>query len=279
VFQTKPEMALELPRTACADGVPPGVVLSDVAYGNDGGFRAGITALGLRYSVGIQSTTLFWKPDAAPPPRRGKRRYSHARIRPHQASAKQLALALPPEAWHEITWRVGSEPPRSRFARLHVSPAGRVEPPPEEWLLIEWPEGEPEPIKYWLSTLPEDTPFEDLVDLTKLRWRIERDYQELKQEFGFGQYEGRGWRGLHHHMTLCVAVYGFLIAERAAIPPSRSGGSSQPQTFAVSNRCKSGPASGANRATRRTVHSNDASAPRRGAGAPPRAMSVLYAAP
>src|SRR5208283_5866731 len=92
----------------------------------------------------------------------------------------------------------------------------------EEWLLIEWPEDETEPTKYWFSTLPEDIAFDRLVDLTKLRWRIERDYQELKQELGLGDYEGRGWRGFHHHATLCIAAYGFLIAERGAIPPLRT---------------------------------------------------------
>jgi hypothetical protein len=91
---------------------------------------------------------------------------------------------------------------------------------PEEWLLIEWPKGESEPTKYWLATLPDDIPFDRLVDLAKLRWRIERDYQELKQELGLGHYEGRGWRGFHHHATLCIAAYGFLISERETIPPS-----------------------------------------------------------
>src|SRR5215471_4485336 len=87
-------------------------------------------------------------------------------------------------------------------------------------LLIEWPDGENEPIKYWLSTLPEDVAFRELVDIAKLRWRIERDYQELKQEVGLGHFEGRGWRGFHHHATLCIAAYGFLISERETIPPS-----------------------------------------------------------
>jgi SRSO17 transposase len=86
--------------------------------------------------------------------------------------------------------------------------------------LIEWPDGENEPIKYWLSTLPEDVAFRQLVDIAKLRWRIERDYQELKQEVGLGHFEGRGWRGFHHHATLCIAAYGFLISERETIPPS-----------------------------------------------------------
>src|SRR6185436_14053812 len=88
---------------------------------------------------------------------------------------------------------------------------------PEEWLLIEWPEGEDEPTKYWLSTLPETITFGRLVDLTKLRWRIERDYQDLKQEVGLGHFEGRGWRGFHHHATLCIAAYGFLVSERETI--------------------------------------------------------------
>jgi SRSO17 transposase len=133
VFRTKPEMALNLPGAACVSGVRPGIVLADPAYGNDGGFRAGITTLGLSYSVGIQSTTLLWKPNVTVPPRKGKRRFSHARIRPYQASAKELALSLPSQAWHEITWRIGgTEPLRSRFARPRVSPAGRVEPRPEE---------------------------------------------------------------------------------------------------------------------------------------------------
>ena len=143
----------------------------------------------------------------------------------HQpTSVKALALALEPEAWTEIAWREGAaDRLTSRFARVRVRAAHRDywlgEPRPEEWLLIEWPEGEKEPTKYWLSTLPEDIGFERLVELAKLRWRIERDYQELKQELGLGHFEGRGWRGFHHHATLCIAAYGFLVAERVRIPP------------------------------------------------------------
>ena len=86
--------------------------------------------------------------------------------------------------------------------------------------MIEWPEGEDAPTKYWLSTLPPDTSLAELVSQTKLRWRIKRDYQELKQEIGLGHYEGRGWRGFHHHASLCIAAYGFLVSERGRIPPS-----------------------------------------------------------
>jgi hypothetical protein len=98
--------------------------------------------------------------------------------------------------------------------------AKRNEPADEEWLLIEWPEGDTEPDHDWLCTLPADISFEHLVDLTKMRWRIERDYLELKQEVGLGHYEGRGWRGFHHHASLCIAAYGFLVSEKETISPS-----------------------------------------------------------
>ena len=155
------------------------------------------------------------------------------RDEPHQPiSVKAHALSLPAEAWQAITWREGSADwLASRFARQRVRPAHRdtklTEPRAEEWLVIEWPQGESQPTKYWFSTLPEDITFDLLVDFAKLRWRIERDYQELKQELGLGDYEGRGWRGFHHHATLCIAAYGFLIAERGAIPPSGPGFASQ----------------------------------------------------
>jgi hypothetical protein len=125
--------------------------------------------------------------------------------------------------------------------------------------------------------MSEDIGFERLVDLTKLRWRIERDYQELKQEFGFGQYEVLGWRGQHHHMTPCVAVYGFLIAERAAIPPSDANTSSEPQASFVSNRHRSKCAADTHRAARRKLHSDHASTAHRCPGATPRTMPMFHA--
>ena len=138
-------------------------------------------------------------------------------------------MGLPEGAWRITPWREGSkETLSSRFAAVRIRPASRdwkrSTPHPLEWLLIEWPEGEREPTKYWLSTLSEDTPIEVLVDTAKLRWRIERDYEELKSELGLAHFEGRSWRGFHHHATLCIAAYGFLIRERAAIPPSTPGG-------------------------------------------------------
>jgi SRSO17 transposase len=159
-------------------------------------------------------------------PGRGRPTKRLRRDAEHQpVNVKDLAFSLPARTWRTITWREGTnEPLRSRFARLRIRIAHRdfyrSEPWPEEWLLIEWPKGEKEPTKYWLSTLPQTIGFARLVDLAKLRWRIERDYHELKQELGLGHFEGRGWRGFHHHATLCIAAYGFLISERETIPPS-----------------------------------------------------------
>ena len=227
-FQTKPEIALRQMRQMLAADVPPAVALADPAYGNDGKFRAGITELGLAYAVGVFSSLLVWRPGEAPAPPTagsGRARPGNQAGRPRPIQVKALAKELAPDAWQTITWREGSNTAlTSRFARLRLRPAHDrrkgSEPAAEEWLLIEWPEGEAEPDHYWLATLPGDIPFTRMVDLVKLRWRIERDYLELKQEVGLDHYEGRGWRGFHHHATLCIAAYGFLISEKETIPPS-----------------------------------------------------------
>jgi len=219
-FATKPEIALAHLRWACEAGLPRATVLLDVAYGCSSELRAGMTDLGLAYVAGIQPQTLVWAPGTqpCPAPKRGRRG------EPGVISVKELALGLPPKTWRTIRWREGTNDwLSSRFARVRVYVASGYEDPrqaTEEWLLIEWPKGEDQPTRYWLSTLPESISFRDLVDAAKLRWRIERDYQELKQEVGLGHFEGRGWRGFHHHATLCIAAYGFLVSERETIPPS-----------------------------------------------------------
>jgi SRSO17 transposase len=232
-FQTKPEIAFEQIKAAQAAGLPPGVVLMDAGYGNDTRLRTDITALGLSYVAGIGPNTSVWPPGMAPlppQPRTGQGRPQkrlQRDVRHPPIAVKALALSLPAEAGPRVAWRKGSADwLASRFTRLRLRPAHRdnllTKPRPEEWLLIEWPEDKTEPTKYWFATLPEDIAFDRLVDLAKLRWRIERDYHELKQELGLGDDEGRGWRGFPHHATLCIAAYGFLIAERGAIPPSGS---------------------------------------------------------
>ena len=234
-FQTKPEIALAQIRRARSRGIPEGIVLADAGYGTDTGFRTELSKLELRYVVGIQSTMTVWKPGEGPKPARPYRGTGRPprllqRDAKHQpVSVKELALSLPAKAWKTVTWREGvKQNLRSRFAALRVRPAHRdywrAEPHPEEWLLIEWPKGESQPTKYWLSTLPAETPLMELVRTAKHRWIIERDYEELKQELGLGHFEGRGWRGFHHHATLCLAAYGFLVAERNRFSPSARAG-------------------------------------------------------
>jgi SRSO17 transposase len=234
-FETKPAIALQQIRRAVEQDVPQAPVLADAGYGTDTQFREAIAELGLRYVVGIMSSVSVWKPGEAPlskaewkgmgrPTKLLRRNSSHKPI-----AVKELAHSLPASAWKTVTWRQGTKQSlRSRFAALRIRPAHRdywrSQPHPEEWLLIEWPRGNAEPIKYWLSTLPADTKLGDLVRLAKQRWIIERDYQELKQELGLGHFEGRGWRGFHHHATLCIAAYGFLVAERSRFSPSARAG-------------------------------------------------------
>jgi SRSO17 transposase len=230
-FQTKPAIALEQIREAVQHGIPVGVVLADAAYGTDTKFREELTDLELRYAVGIMSSVTVWKPGEGPLPAAAwkgtgrptkylRRNRSHARV-----TVKDFAFALPPEAWKKVGWREGTRSRlQSRFAAVRVRPAHRdferSEPYPRQWLLMEWPADEAEPTKYWLSTLSIETKPRDLVHMAKQRWISERDYEELKQELGLGHYEGRGWRGFHHHATLCIAAYGFLVAERSRFSPT-----------------------------------------------------------
>jgi SRSO17 transposase len=210
-FKTKPQIALDQIEWACANGVPRGDVIADAGFGCETRFRTRLTELGCRYVVGVKSTTVAWTNVEAG---RGKVEM--------RMSVERMALALGDDAWRRIAWREGTNEMLSgRFARLRV----RVDSEgAEEWLLIEWPEGEKKPTKYWFSTLAARASFSHLVGRAKLRWRIERDYLELKQEIGLGHFEGRGWRGFHHHATLCIAAYGFLLTERAAFSPSQTLG-------------------------------------------------------
>jgi len=234
-FQTKPEIALDQIRAAVDAKVTRGIVLADAAYGINTDFRDGLTDLELPYVVGVQSSLTVWEPGKQPLPAKPRGKMGRPprllqRATHHQpVSVKQLAMSLPSTAFREITWREGAERKlRSRFAAVRVRPAHRdywqAEPRAEEWLLIEWPRGEAEPNKYWVSTLPVTTKLQALVKMAKHRWIVERDYEELKQELGLGHFEGRNWRGFHHHATLCIAAYGFLVAERNRFSPSARAG-------------------------------------------------------
>jgi SRSO17 transposase len=229
-FQPKWEIALEAITALQREGLPPAPVVADAGYGVVTEFRNALTQCGIPYVVGVSGETSVWPPGLAP---LGPRRWS-GRGRPptrlrrtrqrRPVSITTLAEQLAPKAWRTITWRQGTRGfMRSRFAWLRVRPAHRDEhrhhPRPVEWLLIEWPNSEPAPTKCWLSTLPAEVAVTQLVRLAKLRWRVERDYQELKDEFGLDHFEGRSWRGFHHHGSLCIAAYAFLAAGRARLSP------------------------------------------------------------
>jgi SRSO17 transposase len=220
-FATKGEMARTQIEAQLSAGIPRGPVLMDAGYGDEAALRDWLSARELVYAAGIRPATAVWydehQPAPAPvKPGRGRPRTRLVRDETHTpVSVKTLAESLPRSSYRTLTWREGTNTQlRSRFARVRVCTAHANRPRPAEWLLIEWPKGEAEPTRYFLSTLPADISFKALVATVKMRWRIERDYRELKQEVGLGHYEGRNWRGFHHHASLCIAAYGFLMLER-----------------------------------------------------------------
>jgi SRSO17 transposase len=208
----------------------PPVLLADSAYGEVGEFRGGLEARQIPYVVEVRSDTSAYPeqvhPTAAPYSGKGRR----PRPRYHQApsSLKQLALQAGQRSCVELVWRRGSKGlQRGRFLALRVRPAGVIprrlarqagEELPLRWLLVEWPRGKPEPTKYWLSNLPETTPLVELVRRARSRWRVEQDYRELKGALGLDHFEGRGWVGWHHHVTLVSVAHGFLTLERLRHP-------------------------------------------------------------
>jgi SRSO17 transposase len=225
-FQTKWQIALDMIDSVRADELPPAPVLADAGYGNTTAFRDALSERRIPYVVGIGSETTVWPPGMEPVPDQSGKRRLPLRIRRKQPPSTILELVkhAPKNLWKDVFWREGTRGKMtSRFFFLRVRPAHRDELRRElrdvETLIAEWPRDESEPTKFWLSTMPPETPPEQLIRLAKLRWRIERDYQELKGSFGLDHYEGRGWRGFHHHGTLCIAAYAFLAAERARLSP------------------------------------------------------------
>ena len=207
-FATKPQIALAQMKAAHATGVARGTVLADAAYGSNTAWRDALACLELNHAVEIVSSVKVWPPGQRPESPaawkgQGRPPVRHRRTADHQPQSVQaLALSLPSRAFRTVAWREGSNAPLSgRFAAVRVRAAQGDRLRQEEWLLIEWPKGQDRPTRYFLSNLPVNTPRKDLVRTVKARWRMERGYQDLKQEFGLDHYEGRGWRGFHHHAT------------------------------------------------------------------------------
>jgi len=225
-FKTKTVLALDLIDEARAWGLQGRLVLADSAYGDAYDFRDGLRSRDLDYVVQVSGELTGWTEDPHPselPMKRGggTRRRLYAKELPPTRSLCQIAKDLPLQRWREVTWREGTKGPlSSRFARVGVWLAnglvqGKTMEAPKEELLIEWPEGDKGPWKYWLSSLPPHrTSFRGLVRKAKGRFRIEQDYEEMKGEVGLDHFEGRSWRGWHHHVTLVTLAYAFLMLER-----------------------------------------------------------------
>jgi len=219
-FQTKWTLALALIDRAREWGIPEGVISADAGYGNSSEFRAGLAARNLSFSVGIQATTGVWTDEGnLTPPRRTSR--GRPRLRPDvgmPASVGALSRSWPQESWQRVTWREGTKGAMtSRFAAARVLPShGYQHSTAKEetcWLLAEWPEGEEAPTKFWLANLPAEIALLSLVRFAKIRWWIEQGYQQLKDELGLDHYEGRSWQGWHHHVTLTMLAFGYLVLE------------------------------------------------------------------
>ena len=230
-FKRKWEIAIDLLDRALGCGVRQRIALADAGYGDAVAFRDALRERGLQYIVGVTSTHLVWPPGAAPrKPKPGANgrpptRFVDPKYEP--ISIQALAESLPRSAFRRVSWREGSRGRQSsKFACLRVRPAElhtKGRPPDEKhWLICEWPDGEAAPTKFQLSSLPASTSIRELIRLLKLRWRVERDYQELKGEIGLDHFEGRTWRGFHHHATLCSAAHAFLALRRALFPPEQS---------------------------------------------------------
>ena len=220
VFKTKWQLSLDMIDQVRAWGLPNRIVVADAGYGDTTEFRDELEARHLPYVVGISSTTGVWsKPPQAQVPRYQGRgapatRYAYGKQRP--TSAQDAAVQA--KGWKRIRWRQGTKGwLESRFVAFRVQPSHgfvRGQPPHKEvWLLIEWPESEKEPTKYFLCDLPASYTLRRLVRLAKCRWKIEQDYQQLKEELGLDHYEGRSWIGWHHHTTLVMLAHAFLTLE------------------------------------------------------------------
>jgi len=228
--QPKWQLVVDMLDELTAWDLAPPVLLADSGYGEVGEFRAGLDARQIPYVVEVRADTSAYPEQVRPTvaPYKGRGRRPRPRYRDNPCSLTQLAFQAGQQACVELIWRRGSKGlQRGRFLALRVRPAG-VTPRrqarqdgaelPVRWLLVEWPQDKATPVKYWLSNLPTATPLVELVRLARLRWRIEQDYRELKGALGLDHFEGRGWPGWHHHVTLVSAAHGFLTLERLRHP-------------------------------------------------------------
>lgn len=225
VFKRKWELALDLLDETLAAGLPRRLVLADSGYGDSTDFRDGLTARGCNYLVGVSNIRLVWPPGSNPRapkrsagPGRPRSQFRDGNRKPK--SLTEIAESLDYRKYTCADGKGGTKSGYFAFARVRSAERhtkGR-KPSDEIWLIGEWRPGNNER-KFYFSDLPETVAKKELVRLVKLRWRVERDYQEMKGEVGLDHFEGRTWRGFHHHVTLCAAAHGFLAIQRRLFPP------------------------------------------------------------
>lgn len=224
-FQSKCDLALALVDDAIEAGVRSHVTLADSGYGDNAEFRSGLRERGLHYAVGVHHPTTIWRPGTvfAVPEKTARKGPAHTLLRAVDATPVTIGAFSKELSYRTVTWREGTKGKQSsKFAAARVRTAQRHQwrpPGAEEWLLCEWPDGEPSPTKHYLISLPSTTALRELVRIAKLRWRVERDYQDLKNEVGLDHFEGRSWPGFHHHAALCAAAHAFLALRRALFSP------------------------------------------------------------
>ncbi len=249
-------LVLDVLDELAAWGLVPPVVVADAGYGQNADFRHALAERDIPWVVGVRGDLTVQPHDAAPaaPPWSGNGRKPQRRYRQPPAAVAELAADAGPEAFSEVTWREGSRGPMtSRFLAVRVRPAGvrsrRLAQAatvaeggqwdgvlPDVWLLVEWPDGDSKPTRFWLSDLPDDTPIAELVRLAKIRWRIEHDYRELKHGLGLDHFEGRSWNGWHHHATLVTAAHAFLTEQRLS-PKADTPDSPSTRSSTLSKTC------------------------------------------
>jgi SRSO17 transposase len=226
VFKTKPELALELIARAVEDQLPGEIVLVDSAYGSSSEFRNAVREHGLDLGVAVQANTKVWPLDKL-----GRRRGD-------PVSVQDLGVKLGRRAFRRLTWRVGTGGKlwsRFTFRRVKVAHDDGTEAQDREplWLVIEWPDGESKPTKFVLTTLPRRLSKKEIVRIIKERWRTERAYEELKGELGLDHFEGRSFPGWHHHVSVVLCCYAFIVSERVRRFPPSHGRKTANRTISV----------------------------------------------
>jgi len=232
-FQTKPELGLGLIKRAAGFQVERAPVLGDAAYGDNTQLRTALNDEKIEYVLSVTPDTTVFKPGIV-------FTGSRAKDKQEAVSIESLARSLRREDFQTVTIR-GKDKSRvrSRFAFVRIIAAHPVildkQSPREEWLIIEWPEGRSEPSDYWISNLPATAKPARLARLARLRWMIELDYKQLKGHLGLDHYEGRSYRGWHHHTALVTLAHAFLTLERQN-PKVQRRASHYPKRSASSNR-------------------------------------------